>query len=181
MNLTQEDKMFVEFYSDAVHMVADSEVQGRPIYKEFDHVKIIVPGDPFNVIERRATEEDKQKYPKSWARYQNSNQTGHDGTPLEQWPQINRALVKEAKHFNIHTVEHMAGMSDTQCSKMGMGFTDLRAKAKAYLMAANETAAVTAQAAENERMKLLIEDLQAQIKEIGKRGPGRPPKEQTEA
>ena len=181
MNLTQEDKMFVEFYTDPVHMVAESEVQGRPIYKEFEHIKIVIPGDQSNIIERRATDEDKKKYPNAWLRFQNSVKSGFDGTPLEQWPQINRAQVKECKHVDIHTVEHMSALSDALCAKMGPGFTDLRAKAKAYLMAANETAAVTAQAAENERMKARIEDLEAQIREIGKRGPGRPPKDQTEA
>lgn len=177
MNPIQEDQMFVEFYTDAVEVTHESEREGRPIYKEMAHVKIMIPGDPHNIIERRATEDDKHKYPKAWARFERMEAAGQEGTPLEQWPQINRAQVKEAKYFEVHTVEAMAGLSDSHCLKMGMGFTELRTKAKAYLIAAKDTAAVTAQAAENERLHALIADLQAQMKEQGKRGPGRPPKD----
>ncbi|MEN5063567.1 hypothetical protein [Achromobacter aegrifaciens] len=181
MNPIQEDQMFVEFYSDAVELTHESEREGRPIYKEMPHVKIMIPGDPHNIIERRATDVDKQKYPKAWARFERMEAAGQEGTPLEAWPQINRAQVKEAKYFEVHTVEAMAGLSDSHCMKMGMGFTELRTKAKAYLTAAKDTAAATAQAAENERLHSLIADLQAQIKEQSKRGPGRPPKETAEA
>jgi hypothetical protein len=177
MNPIQEDQMFVEFYTDAVELTHESDREGRPIYKEMAHVKIMIPGDPHNIIERRATDDDKHKYPKAWARFERMEAAGQEGTPLEQWPQINRAQVKEAKYFEVHTVEAMAGLSDSHCSKMGPGFTDLRTKAKAYLTAAKDTAAATAQAAENEQMKNRIADLEAQLKDLGKRGPGRPPKD----
>lgn len=181
MNPIHEDQMFVEFYSDAVELTHESEREGRPIYQEMAHVKIMIPGDPHNIIERRATDVDKQKYPKAWARFERMEAAGQEGTPLEAWPQINRAQVKESKYFEVHTVEAMAGLSDSHCMKMGMGFMELRTKAKAYLTAAKDTAAATAQAAENEQMKNRIADLEAQLKDLGKRGPGRPPKETAEA
>lgn len=179
--IQEEDRMLVEFYTDAVELTQETERAGRPIFKEMPHIKIVIPGDPLNVIERRATDSDKQKYPKAWRLYERQEESGQSGTPLEMWPQINRAQVKESKHFEVHTVEAMAGLSDANCMKMGMGFMELRTKAKAYLTAAKDTAAVTAQAAENEQLKSMIADLQAQIKDLGKRGPGRPPKETAEA
>ncbi len=169
MNMIQEDKMFVEFYSDAIELKFQSEQEGRPVYQEVPFVKIMIPGDPNNIIERVASKEDQMKYPKAWARFQNSESQGQIGTPLEQWPQINRAQVKEAKYYEVHTVEAMAGLSDTHCMNMGMGFMELRTKAQAYLAAAKDSAAVTAQAAENETLKSMIADLQAQIKDLGKR------------
>jgi plasmid stabilization system protein ParE len=72
----------------------------------------------------------------------------------------------------------MAELSDMSCQRMGMGFAELRNKAKAYLEAAKGTAAQTAQAAENQRLQDEIEALKAQMAEMPKRG--RPPKVETE-
>jgi cell division protein FtsB len=62
---------------------------------------------------------------------------------------------------------------------MGMGFSELRSKAKAYLEAAAGTATQTAQAAENQRLHDEIEALKAQLQDIAPRR-GRPPKVETE-
>ncbi|WIW04129.1 hypothetical protein [Achromobacter ruhlandii] len=108
---------------------------------------------------------------------------GLERQPLEQWPQINRAQVKEAKYFEVHTVEQMSGLADSHLGKMPPGFRELRSKAQAYLKAANDTAAATAQAAEAERLRAEVADVRAQLAEMqkqygepAKRGPGRPPK-----
>lgn len=182
-NFTQEDSAFVEIYMDSVELTYESEAQGRPVYTEMPHIKIMIPGDPHNIIERRLTDADKQKYPRAWERFQRMEHQSQEGTPLEQWPQINRAQLKEAKYFEVHTVEQMSGLSDAHIGKMGMGFQELRSKAKAYLKAAADTAEATKQAAENERLQAQISDLQAQLQAVqkqsedqGKRGPGRPPK-----
>ena len=85
--------------------------------------------------------------------------------------------MKEAKYFEVHTVEQMSQLSDAHCQKLGMGFHELRAKAKAYLVAAAGTAGETAQAAENERLRSLIADLQAQVSAVSEVKRGRPKKE----
>lgn len=168
-NPSLESSVFVEFYTDAVHMKARSEEEGRPIYEDRPHVRIIIPGDAGNIIETIAKDDHKRSYPQAWQRFQNAEKTGQNGTALEQWPQITRSQVKESKYYEVHTVEQMAGLSDTHIAKLGMGFSDLRAKAKAYLSLAQDTAAATKQAAENERLHRELEDMKAQIKEISKR------------
>lgn len=168
-NPSLENSVFVEFYTDAVEMKAQSEKEGRPIFEDRPFVRILNPGDTTNIIECVAREEHKQKYPNAWKRYQANESGEHTGTPLEQWPQITRSQVKEAKYFEVHTVEQMAGLADVHISRMGMGFSDLRAKAKAYLALAVDTAQATKQAAENERLQRELDDLKAQIKDMGKR------------
>ena len=179
--MSQERNLFVSFYKDAVELTFESEKQGRPIFKDMDFIRIIVPGDTNNVIERVADENDKLKFPSAWARYQASESEAMEGTPLEQWPQITRSLLKECKYFEVHTVEALANLSDAHLARLGMGFQDLRNKAKAWLAAAEGTSAQTAQAAENERLRSMIEDLRAQMKEMGAKKAGRPPKEMAEA
>ena len=170
--------VFVQFYSDAVEMKAESEAAGRPIFKDLPHIRKLVPGDSNNVIERVAKDHDIQMFPRQWEAFQRQQVTGRSGTPIEQWPQITRAQCKEAKYFEVHTVEQMAELSDTNCQRMGMGFMELRNKAKAYLQAAAGTAAQTAQAAENRRLQDEIEALRAQMAELPKQR-GRPPKVET--
>jgi hypothetical protein len=165
-NPQAESHLFVQFYTDALELKAESEKQGRPIFKDMPCVKIIVPGDTNNIIERVADENDKQRFPNAWAKYQNSEAKANDGTPLEQWPQITRSLLKECKYFEIHTVEALSNISDAHVAKLGMGFGELRTKAKAWLEAAAGTDQITAQAAENAQLKQMLADLQAQINDI---------------
>lgn len=165
-NPQAESHLFVQFYTDAVELRAESEKQGRPIFKDMPFVRIIVPGDTNNIIERVSDETDKHRFPNAWAKYQNSEAKANEGTPLEQWPQITRSLLKECKYFEIHTVEALSNISDAHVAKLGMGFGDLRTKAKAWLEAAAGTAQITAQAAENAQLKQMLADLQAQINDI---------------
>ena len=165
-NPQAESHLFVQFYTDALELKAESEKQGRPIFKDMPFVRIIVPGDTNNIIERVADENDKQRFPNAWAKYQNSEAKANEGTPLEQWPQITRSLLKECKYFEIHTVEALSNISDAHVAKLGMGFGELRTKAKAWLEAAAGTAQITAQAAENAQLKQMLADLQAQINDI---------------
>ena len=178
--MSQESNLFVSFYTDAIELKAQSEKEGRPIFKDVPFVRIIVPGDTNNVIERVADDSDKQRFPKAWARFQAAETEAQEGTPLEQWPQITRSLLKECKYFEIHTVEALAGISDSHIARMGMGFSDLRNKAKAWLKAAEGTADLTAQAAENEKLRQMIADLQAQMADISEKKVGRPRKETVE-
>lgn len=173
--------VFVVFYNDVVEIKAESEKQGRPIYKEMAFIRKVIPGDTTNVVERVAKQHDFDLYPKEYDRYKRETVSGSiEGTPLEQWPQISRSQVKEAKYFEVHTVEQLANLTDSNCQKMGMGFVELRSGAKSYLNLANDTAAATAQAAENQRLREDIDALQAQLAQIGSVR-GRPRKETAEA
>jgi hypothetical protein len=175
MSNPHESGAYVTFYMDAVEIKSESEKAGRPIFKDVAHIRKIIPGDATNIVERVAKDFDKQQHPKEWASFEAQGATEHSGMPLEQWPQITRAQVKEAKYFEVHTVEQMAGLSDLHCQKLGMGFMELRNKAKAYIDAANGTAAQTAQAAENQRLRDEMDALKAQLAEIAPKR-GRPAK-----
>lgn len=171
--------VFVQFYTDAVELKSESEKQGRPIFQDMAYIRKMIPGDSSNVIERVAKEFDIRQYPREYEIFKRQQTNGVIGTPLEQWPQVTRAQVKEAKYFEVHTVEQLSELSDTSCQRMGMGFFELRNKAKAYLEAAKGTAAETAQAAENQRLRDEIEALKAQVSEVAPKR-GRPPKMETE-
>lgn len=174
--------LFVEFYDDAVEVTFKSEQEGRPVYENRTFVRIIVPGDATNIVETIATQEHIKEYPRQYERYKQGASKVTEGTPLDMWPPITKAQVKEARYFEIHTVEQLATISDSSMMRMGMGWRDLRTKAQAYLNAAKDGAVVAQQAAENKRLSDEIEALKAQIAALGdepKRG--RPRKETVEA
>lgn len=176
-NPNAESRVYATFYTDAIPLGFESEKQGRPIFKDVAFIRILVPGDTTNVIDREANEQDKIKYRQAWLRYESGQVVGVTGTPLEQWPQITRSQLKEAKYFEVHTVEQMANLADIHAQKLGMGFNELRTKAKAYLAAASGIADSTHQAAENERLTNMLADLQRQVEELGGKKAGRPKKE----
>ncbi len=175
MSNPHESGAYVTFYMDAVQLGYESEKAGRPIFRDLPHIRKIIPGDSTNIIERVAKDFDKEQHPREWAAFQAKENQVHDGMPLEQWPQITRSQVKEAKYFEVHTVEQLAGLADLHCQKLGMGFSELRNKAKAYLEAAKGSAAQTAQAAENQRLRDEMELLKQQMAEMATKR-GRPAK-----
>lgn len=176
--------LHVEFYIEAVKQDFLSEQEGRPIYKDTEFVKILIPGDKNYSAERVATENDKQRFALEYARFKNGLKEEEQaiGTPLKVWPSMTRSMVKEFASFNVHTVEQLASMSDTAKQAFGMGALEWSRKARAFLDVAGNSADAERYATENEALKQQIADLQKQFAELSakvdteKRGPGRPRK-----
>jgi hypothetical protein len=55
------------------------------------------------------------------------------GTPLKEWPRIDRGLLATLVSSHIHTVEQLAGLSDTNLANIGLGARDLREQARSFL------------------------------------------------
>lgn len=166
--------VFVTFYTDAVELKYESEKQGRPIFKDVAFIRKMAPGDANNIVERVAKDFDKKQFPRQWAEYEATNKSGEViGTPLEQWPQITRAQVKELKYLECHTVEQLSEMSDGNLLKMGAGFRPLRDSARKWLDGLNAAKVDE----EKEALKKQVAELSETVAEI-KRGPGRPKKDE---
>lgn len=166
--------VFVTFYTDAVELKYESERQKRPIFKDVPFIQKMVPGDANNIVERAAKEQDMQQYPRQWAEYEAMNKSGEViGTPLEKWPNVTRAQIKELKYVECHTVEQLAQMSDGNLMKMGAGFRPLRESALQWLDSLN----VAKVDEEKESLKKQVAELSATVAEI-KRTPGRPKKDE---
>jgi hypothetical protein len=159
-------RLAVQFYKKSVKQDDASNEAGRPIFKEFDFVRIMIPGDNLTEIDTYAQESHKQRFPRQWAHYQNQVGSHQDivGTPLEQWPQVTRSQAEELRGLKFHTVESIAECSDQQLQRIGMvaGMSphNFRLKAKAFLNLATDSAEVAhreeelqALRAENDKIK----------------------------
>ena len=154
---------FVEFYMESVEFKAESEKAGRPIFKEVPFVRIQHPGDRLNVLEVKADEHYRRKYAPQWRQFEAGLKGEVIGTPLAQWPQITKSQCKEAEYFGVRTVENLAEVNDAALQRMGMGWMELRKKARDYLAAAAGQAPISALQAENERLRQEFEALKASL------------------
>lgn len=175
------NNLFVEFYEESLEIPFKSEQEGRPVFEQREFVRIMVPGDSMNIIETPATPDHKEQFSRQYERFRKGLKDVIDGSPLSQWPPVNKSQVKEMAYFEIQSVEQLAELSDSTCKKMGMGYMELRGKARAWLLAAKDGAIVVKQAVENERLQSEIEMLKEQIAQLAAPKRGRPVKEEAEA
>ena len=145
-NQDADSRLAVKFYKRAVQLEHESSEAGRPIFKDFDFVRIMVAGDNLTEIDTYARDSHKQRFPKQWLQYQATQDSSSDmmGTPLEQWTLISQSQAQELKGIKFYTVESIANASDYQLQRIGMiaGMQphSFRDKAKSYLNLASETA-----------------------------------------
>jgi hypothetical protein len=164
-----DENLFVEFYMGSVEDKLASERAGHPVHVEKPFVRIHIPGDAHNIVDTQAKPYYQQRFADEWRKFQDNQGQAIEGWLLKTWPIVNAAQVKNLEFLNIHTVEQLAGLTDSQCQKVGMGSEELRMKARAAVEAAKDGAVVAAQAAENKRLSDELEALKSQIAAMSKK------------
>ena len=154
-----DSRLAVKFYKRAVKLEHETNEAGRPIYKDYDFVRIMVAGDNLTEIDTYAQESHKQRFPRQWLQYQASQDSSSEihGTPIEQWPLISQSQAQELRAIKFLTVESIANASDLQLQRIGMiaGMSPhaFRDKAKTFLNLAEETAVASKRAEEINQLK----------------------------
>lgn len=183
-----DSRLHVVFRRDTIQNNFRSAQEGRPVFDEFDFIRISVPGDTTTVIDRIANEDDKARFPLHWAHYQNTRGEGElAGTPLTSWAILSKSQVEELRALKFMTVESIATASDSQLQRIGMiaGMAPhaFRDRAMRYLKAAEDESYVNQQAEiaknlqdQNKAMAAQMEEMQKVIAELAanqKQKPGR--------
>jgi len=166
-----DSRLYVEFTMEAIHQTAQSEAEGRPIFKDVPHVKIHFPGDrtkqifrPVKFNDDNQGPADPVRFPRQWAAFKAQAEQVQDGTPIEQWGPITKSQAMEFKAMHIHTVQQLAGISDSNLTWLGA--RELRDKAISWLAQADGGKEVSRLTAENESLRGDVEDLKRQVKEL---------------
>ena len=118
-----------------LHPIIDgfkSKEAGREIYTEVPYILILVKGQNKTEVRRKATDEDKRRFPREWGAFQDGKINPITGTPLESL-NLAAGIIQELKHLNIRTVEDVAEISDLTIQKIGIGGVEMRNQAKAFL------------------------------------------------
>jgi hypothetical protein len=145
---SEDKRLYVQFYTRPMMQVGESRDANRPIYRDITHIRILVPGDKLNIIDRVASEDDISRFADHYAKFTAGQGQEVVGTRLDVVPWMTRSKVEEYKYFNIYTVEQLAEASDSVGQKF-QGFHSDRDRAKKFLEASSGT---NARITELERM-----------------------------
>lgn len=166
MTMISENGALVQFVRDAVQNNYKSAQAGRPVFDEYDFIRIQTPGDTRTQVYRRANDQDKDRFPKAWAAYQQGLELPEEGTPIGMWPQATAAQVRELAHVHVRTVETLAALSDSSVQRLGPGYLQLRQQARHYLESAKNNADATRAQRENEELREQLRLMQEQIEAL---------------
>lgn len=158
-----DEKLHVQFYKKPVLNEALSVQAGRPVYKEEVCIRVFIPGDKLNQIDRVADQIDIERFKQQYEKFI-AGQSQAVGTPLDQVGFVPATLVEELKHFHIHTVEQLAGVSDGAAAKIA-GLQAFKQRAQAYLDAMASPEKVLERAKE-QVMKEVLPALQQRDQEL---------------
>ena len=140
----QKHGLFAQFYMHPKQNAKETLLQGRPIYDETEYIRIMVPGDKASIVERPVRlgihpNSDNNKFSVEYSMFKQNKSQEVTGTPLSEWPVMSRSQVLELEHFNVRTVEQLAGMADSHAQKF-MGLNSLRELARRFMQHAEGSA-----------------------------------------
>lgn len=189
---TQGDdgKMWCEFRNVSTIDGIASREKGYPVYHDIAHCRLIQPGESrLSVYDQPAREQDKQRFPRQWDNFLKGKAQDAVGAPISLLFADSPAMVDNMKRIGVHTIEQLAGASDSAIQEMGLGGRQFQERAKQYLATADKGKDYHTLAASVDQMTLRLQELESKNTALAaalseaqtKRGPGRPRKDETEA
>jgi len=158
-----DKRLLVHFFKDAIQNNFKTKEAGRPIFDEFDFVKVMAPGSRDTVVTRVADGSDyARRFPTQWAQYKARQEQSLTGTPLSQVPWLTVGQIAEFNAVNCRTVEQLVGMPDNLSQKF-MGHFQIKQRAQVYLDAAKSAAPALKLQAELEKRDMEIAELRGMI------------------
>jgi len=147
----------VQFYKHAELNTWRSQQEGRKVFDEHVYIRILTPANRLNVIERRATDEDRQRFNRQFRAFVERGEQLLSGTPLSEMPGMSQGRVLEFAALKVTTVEQLAGMPDSTVQLLGTGGTTMKQQAVRFL---DERANSKELSAENREMRARIAELE---------------------
>ena len=155
----KDDNCIALFHMESRRDEEASEAEGKPIFHSIPYVKIIAPGNDKEILDRAVLQRDKERFPREWFKFTHNETPEVDGTPIEYWPQIDKAQADTLKANNIFSVESLAVVSDQDISGLGMGMLELKNKAKTWIELQDGSADMNKLAEKNRKQEVQIENL----------------------
>lgn len=173
----KDEQSLVRFYRHPELSKFQSDSAGLPVYVDVEMISVIQPGekDETKVL---ATEWHRRRFPRQYEAFKQGLEQTQTGTPLDHLFPSEPSTILTLKSFNIHTVQQLAGVSDTAINNLPMG-RSLVDRAKVYLQSATGGQPfhqMEAMQRQIEELKAALAEQQATAPAETRRGPGRPPK-----
>lgn len=169
------------FYIEAVQNIAKSKLEGRPIFDDVEMCEISFAGNKlhvhtapahelFNPPPKNQPELGWQSYAQVYApiyqRFKAGIAEQGTGTPLSEAPFLTAAKRSELMALNIKTIEALAALDGAALRTLGMGGSELKTQAQAYIDNAKDSAVSVRFAAENDELRKTLAEMQQQIAEL---------------
>ena len=129
-----DEKLFVRFSMDVLPDVDASVLAGIRKFRDVEMVTIITPGDKRNIIVREARPDDIERFNDTYKKFKAGIEEQNGGTPIEEWPQVTRAMATEFKYLGFHSVEQLATASDGVIARYP-GMREVQRRAQHWLEA----------------------------------------------
>jgi DNA-binding protein H-NS len=137
------DQAIPLFYMEPVELIAKSKEEGRPVFRDTEFVKIMLPGFK-DIVCRKVRPEDIDRWPQHYRKFKENNNTETIvGTPISQWNGIKPSQAAACKSLNILSVEALANLPDQPLRKLGPDCYELQKRAKDFLNAANSNSRIS--------------------------------------
>ena len=161
----EKDGIIPRFFIESVEDPLASQREGHPVFFDQERVELLVPGNMLNVVVEIVGPSHAQRWPEAYKRFKDGQEMATNGTPLEFWPILKPAQVRELKAMNLFTIEHVRDMND-QVAQRKMAGRKLRNFARAYLDDAAAGAMLSKATADNEAKDLRIGELEHKVNEL---------------
>lgn len=162
--------MVVMFYLHPVLNPARSNELGSSQYDDVVFVRIHPPGERLNIIDRKATDNDKRRFPIQWQQFMQNRPQTNNGVPIDLLFPAQPSISAALKASGVHTIEQCSELSAHAIETIGMGCQNWVNDAKRYLEVANKgvkasqlKAAMEERDRENASLKNKIELLEAEL------------------
>jgi hypothetical protein len=177
------DGTILRFFYDTARNETATIAEGRPIFDTVLMVDVITPGQrtstPRFELERTWAEQSIKAlglntshkrslkyrlYEEQIERFK-ANEKGSDlgGTPLKEWPRIDRGLAASLAAANIYTVEAVADLPDSRLDVLGLGGRAMREQARSYLAAAAGDSGLSEMTERATRAEAEVQQLKADL------------------
>jgi len=138
----------VRFYSKPKLNKAKSAEAGQPVFDEVEMCEITVPGDrgfqphfpahePTVTYDAARQMDDTrtwaERYPSEYQAFKMGMTADPLGTPLDQWPVINRSKASELRALGLQTVEQVAEMNARNRAILGPAAQQIIDQARVFV------------------------------------------------
>lgn len=165
-----DSSMVVMFYLKPVPNPAKSDAAGRPVFDDVIYVRIHPPGERLNIVDRRASDQDKKRFPMQFMQFKENMPQESSGTPIDMLFPSQPSIAAALKASGVHTVEQCSELSAHAIESIGMGCQHWVNTATRYLQVANKgvkaselRAALDERDRENASLKHKMDLMQAEL------------------
>ena len=153
---------FARFY-DKFEKTSEFNENGLPVFANRTRIEIRVR-DSHDVVDARATDEHKRRFPQEYALYLAKKEKTRNGTPLSMFAFLNAAQVQCCEFRGIFTVEELAALDEMKASEIGL--LDEMKLAQEFIKVSSNNKELAEVTQENKRLKAEIERLKEQVKAL---------------